>query len=330
MEERLIETLRRLVTEHDVELAEMLRNSDIMAEERDRLFNSLLQNNNHSTKSRNQDFGLGMVVKGMHSPHSYRRDSLDKLRELVQQNASDDELNSFLNSRLTSETKNKLIIYLAKQLAQQACITELSDEDVTIKIEISYDNRWKTGRNSKGPYQIKLVINKEDVPLSFKYKIDQLIYMWFLLHPRQLMTKRGIWCPDNDMNNAFANERLKKLADLIFPEDCKNPISEHTENSDEDNNWKYVDFDKKFSGIKNRIHNMIEEKLNGKADSVIFDIQEEKQTPEKKASRKADNTPSCYLINLDEKNITFLSFKLGHEHKDLTHCRMPKGTYKEV
>ena len=48
MEEKLIETLRGLVTEHDVELAEMLQNSDKMAEERDRLFNSLLQNNNHS------------------------------------------------------------------------------------------------------------------------------------------------------------------------------------------------------------------------------------------------------------------------------------------
>lgn len=330
MEERLIETLRRLVTEHDVELAEMLRNSDKMAEERDRLLNSLLQNNNHRTKSRNQDFGLGMVVMGMHSLRQSKRDSLNELRELVQQNASYAKLNNFLNSRLTSETKNELIIYLAKQLAQHACITELSDEDVTVKIEISYNYKWMSSRNSHGPYQIKLVINNEDVPLSFEYKLDKLIYMWFLLHPRQLMTKRDIWCPDNEMNNAFANEQLKKLADLMFPENCKNPILEHTGNTEAHKNWKYKDFDGKFSGIKGRIHKMIEEKLNGKADSVMFDIQEKEQTPEKKASRKADNTPSRYLINLDEKNITFSKFEPGHEHKDLEQCRMPEGKYQKV
>ena len=329
MEERLIETLRRLVTEHDVELAEMLRNCDMMAEERDRL-NSLLQNSNHSTKSRNQDFGLGMVVMGMHSLRQSKRDSLNELRELMQQNAGYAELNSFLNSRLTSETKNKLIIYLAKQLAQHACITELSDEVVTAEIKISYDKKWTSSPNSHGPYQIELVINGEHMPLSFKYKLDKLIYIWFLLHPRQLMTKRSIWCLDNEMNNAFANEQLKKLADLMFPENCKNPIFEHTGNTEAHKNWKYKDFDGKFSGIKGRIHNMIEEKLNGKADSVMFDIQEKEQTLEKKVSRKADNTPSRYLINLDEKYITSLPFPKGHEHKDLTQCRMPKGTYKEV
>lgn len=330
MEERLIETLRRLVTEHDVELAEMLRNSDKMAEERDRLLNSLLQNNNHSTESRNLDFGLRMVVRGMDSLRQSKRDSLNKLRELVQQNASYAELNSFLNNRLTSETKNKLIIYLIKQLGQQTCITELSDEVVTAEIMISYDKKWTSSLDSHGPYQIELVINGEHVPLSFRYKIDQLIYMWFLLHPCQLMTKRGIWCPDDDMHNAFANEQLKKLAGLMFPEKCKNPLLEHTENSDADKNWKYDDFKDKFSGIKTRIHNMIEKKLNGKADSVMFDIQEEEQTPGNKGSRKADNKPSRYLINLDEKYITFLPFPKGHEHKDLTQCRMPKGTYKEV
>ena len=330
MEERLIETLRRLVTEHDVELAEMLRNSDKMAEERDRLLNSLLQNNNHSTESRNQDFGLGMVVMGMHSLRQSKRDSLNKLRELVQQNASYAELNSFLNNRLTSETKNKLIIYLTKQLGQQACITELSDEDVSAEIKISYDKKWTSSPNSHGPYQIELVINGEHMPLSFKYKLDKLIYMWFLLHPGQLMTKRGIWCPDDDMHNAFANEQLKKLAGLMFPEKCKDPLLEHTENSDADRNWKYDDFKDQFSGIKTRIHNMIEKKLNGKADSVMFDIQEENQTPGKKGNRKADNTQSRYLINLDEKDIKFPEFKVGHKHKDLTQCRMPKGTYQEV
>lgn len=330
MEERLIETLRRLVTEHDVELAEMLRNCDMMAEERDRLFNSLLQNSNHSTKSRNQDFGLGMVVMGMHSLRQSKRDSLNELRELMQQNASYAELNSFLNSRLTSETKNKLIIYLAKQLAQHACITELSDEVVTAEIKISYNKKWTSSPNSHGPYQIELVINGEHMPLSFKYKLDKLIYIWFLLHPRQLMTKRSIWCPDNEMNNAFANEQLKKLAGLMFPEKCKDPLLEHTENSDADRNWKYDDFKDKFFGIKTRIHNMIEEILNGKADSVMFDIQEENQTPGKKGNRKADNTQSRYLINLDEKDIKFPEFKVGHKHKDLTQCRMPKGTYQEV
>ena len=329
MEEKLIETLRGLVTEHDVELAEMLRNSDKMAEERDRLFNSLLQNNNHSTKSRNKDLGLGMVVMGMHSLRQSKRDSLNKLVELVQQNASYADLNNFLNTSLTSEIKNKLIIYLAQQLAQQTCITELSDEVVTAEIKINYHTGWKPGRNSHGPYQIELVINNEDVPLSFKNKIDQLIYMWFLLHPRQLMTKRGIWCPDDEMHNAFANEQLKKLAGLMFPENCKNPILEYTANSEVDKNWKYDDFNKKFSGIKNRIHKMIEEKLNGEADSVMFDIQEKEQTPEKKASRKADNTPSRYLINLDEINIKFHSLPRGHEH-DLKSCRMPKGKYQEV
>ena len=330
MEERLIETLRRLVTEHDVELAEMLRNSDKMAEERDRLLNSLSQNNNHSTESRNLDFGLSMVVRGMDSLRQSKRDSLNKLRELVQQNASYAELNSFLNNRLTSETKNKLIIYLTKQLGQQACITELSDEVVTAEIMISYDKKWTSSLDSHGPYQIELVINGEHVPLSFRYKIDQLIYMWFLLHPCQLMTKRGIWCPDNELNNAFANEQLKKLAGLMFPENCKNPLLEHTENSDADKNWKYENFGKQFSGIKTRIHNMIEKKLNGKADSVMFDIQEENQTPGKKGNRKADNKPSRYLINLDEKDIKFPEFKVGHKHKDLTQCRMEEGKYDKV
>ncbi len=330
MEERLIETLRRLVTEHDVELAEMLRNSDKMAEERDRLLNSLLQNNNHSTESRNLDFGLSMVVRGMDSLRQSKRDSLNKLRELVQQNASYAKLNSFLNNRLTSETKNKLIIYLIKQLGQQTCITELSDEVVTAEIMISYDKKWTSRPNSHGPYQIELVINGEHMPLSFEYKLDKLIYMWFLLHPGQLMTKRGIWCPDNELNNAFANEQLKKLAGLMFPENCKNPLLEHTENSDADKNWKYENFDKQFSGIKTRIHNMIEKKLNGKADSVMFDIQEEEQTPGNKGSRKADNKPSRYLINLDKNNIIFPKFEVGHKHKDLTQCRMPKGTYQEV
>lgn len=330
MEERLIETLRRLVTEHDVELAEMLRNSDKMAEERDRLLNSLLQNNNHSTESRNLDFGLRMVVRGMDSLRQSKRDSLNKLIELVQQNASYADLNSFLNTSLTSEIKNKLIIYLTKKFGQQAGITELSDEVVTAEIKISYDKKWTSSLNSHGPYQIELVINNEDVPLSFEYKLDKLIYMWFLLHPGQLMTKRGIWCPDDKMHNAFANEQLKKLAGLMFPENCKNPLLEHTENSDAEKNWKYDDFDDKFSGIKTRIHNMIEKKLNGKADSVMFDIQEENQTPGKKGNRKADNTQSRYLINLDEKDIKFPEFKVGHKHKDLTQCRMPKGTYQEV
>ena len=330
MEERLIETLRRLVTEHDVELAEMLRNSDKMAEERDRLLNSLLQINNHSTKSRNQCFGLGMVVKGMHSLRQSKRDSLNKLVELVEQNASYAELNSFLNNRLTSETKNKLIIYLTKQLGQQACITELSDEDVSAEIKISYDKKWTSRPNSHGPYQIELVINGEHMPLSFEYKLDKLIYMWFLLHPGQLMTKRGIWCPDDDMHNAFANEQLKTLAGLMFPEKCKDPLLEHTENSDVDKNWKYENFDKQFSGIKGRIHKMIDEKLNGRVDSVMFDIQEEEQTPGNKGSRKADNKPSRYLINLDEKNITFSKFEPGHEHKDLEQCRMPEGKYQKV
>lgn len=330
MEERLIETLRGLVTEHDVELAEMLQNSDKMAEERDRLFNSLLQNNNHCTKSRNKDFGLGMVVMGMDSLRQSKRDSLNKLRELVQRNASYDVLNNFLNNRLTSETKNKLIIYLTKQLGQQTCITELSDEVVTAEIMISYDKKWTSSPNNHGPYQIELVINGEHVPLSFRYKIDQLIYMWFLLHPRQLMTKRDIWCPDNEINNAFANEQLKKLADLMFPENCKNPILEHTANSDLDKNWKYENFDKQFSGIKGRIHKMIDEKLNGRVDSVMFDIQEEEQTPGNKGSRKADNKPSRYLINLDEKDIKFSEFDIGHKHKDLTQCRMEEGKYDKV
>ena len=75
---------------------------------------------------------------------------------------------------------------------------------------------------------------------------------------------------------------------------------------------------------------MIEEILNGRVDSVMFDIQEEEQTPGNKGSRKADNKPSRYLINLDEKDIKFSEFDIGHKHKDLTQCRMPEGTYKKV
>ena len=316
MEERLIEVFCKLLKEGDRKLTEILWNDKNMVEER------------------RQNSFIGMVVMGMSQPCHSRRDSLNELREMVKRNASLNEINRFLNSRLTSETKNDMIIFLA----QHASIPESSDDDVTIpvKIQVIYDNKWISTPNSFGPYEILLSFSDEDfIPIYFRYKIEKLIYMWFLLHPRQLMTKRGIWCPDNDTptNIAFANERLRKLADLMFPENCKNPIREHTKETPEEETegriiWDYNDFDTRFSGIKNGIHRVIEDYLNGMISTYYFDIQEENETPGRKASKRADNAPSRYLINLRKEDIIFPHFTKGHEHKDLTQCRMPEDNNK--
>ena len=258
----------------------------------------------------------------------YANRILNGLQRRKSAGASKSEFENHLNRYYPKCDVIELTVYLFKLVkpsTSQAC---------SYTIKVMYDGYVIPTAYSGGYYNVCLVSpNGQTKVINFRYGRDKVLYTWFLLHPRQFMTKEAIWCPDDPTKTAFNNQHLMDMSKMMYPEEENNPLINYIENR----NWKnkgasrdkrtLINFKDDFSMIKRNINAFVKQawmELGGEGNEVWYTI------------AKREPVPSRYLIELDGKSISFINKNQPNStdsipsNRNLTSCRMPKGKYQAV
>lgn len=258
----------------------------------------------------------------------YANRILDRLQNMERTGATKSDFDDYLNGHYPECDVIELTVYLFKLVkpsTSQAC---------SYTIKVMYDGYVIPTAYSGGYYNVCLVSpNGQTKEINFRYGRDKVLYTWFLLHPRQFMTKEAIWCPDDPTKTAFNNQHLMDMSKMMYPEEENNPLINYIENR----NWKnkgasrdkrtLINFKDDFSMIKRNINAFVKQawmELGGEGNEVWYTI------------AKREPVPSRYLIELDGKSISFINKNQPDStdsipsNRKLTSCRMPKGKYQAV
>lgn len=329
MEERLFQKLLELIEKRDEKIGYILGYS---------WFEHLYRNGRlprlggDLPKGENEDETKELLRK------RYANRILNGLQRRKSAGASKSDFENHLNRYYPKCDVIELTVYLFKLVkpsTSQAC---------SYTIKVMYDGYVIPTAYSGGYYNVCLVSpNGQTKEINFRYGRDKVLYTWFLLHPRQFMTKEAIWCPDDPTKTAFNNQHLMDMSKMMYPEEENNPLINYIENR----NWKnkdasrdkrtLIDFKQNFSMIKRNINAYVRQawmELGGDGGDVWYTVQEEFETTDQIAKRKT--VPSRYLINLDGANISYINKNQPDSNdsipidRKLTSCRMPEGKYQKV
>ena len=259
---------------------------------------------------------------------------LNGLQRRKRAGASKSDFENHLNRLYPECDIIELTVYLFK------CVKPSTSQACSYTIKVMYDGYVIPTAYSGGYYNVGLVSpDGQTKVINFRYGRDKVLYTWFLLHPRQFMTKEAIWCPDDPIRTAFANQNLMDMSKKMYPQDDNNPLINYIQNK----NWKkgisggnrtLVDFKQDFSQRKWNINAYVKQawmELGGEGDDFWYTVQEEFETPDHIAKRKT--VPSRYLIKLDDANISYINKNQQKDIPskfDLTSCRMEEGKYDKV
>lgn len=329
MEERLFQKFLELIEKRDEEIGYILGYSWFEYLYRFEKFPELRRD---LSKGENDDEIRELLRK------RYANRILDRLQNMERTGATKSDFDDYLNGHYPECDVIELTVYLFKLVkpsTSQAC---------SYTIQVMYDGYVIPTAYSGGYYNVCLVSpNGQTKEINFRYGRDKVLYTWFLLHPRQFMTKEAIWCPDDPTRNAFNNQHLMEMSKMMYPKVEYNPLINYIENR----SWKnkdasrgkrtLIDFKQSFSMIKRNINAYARQawmELGGDGGDVWYTVQEEFETPDQIAKRKT--VPSRYLINLDGANISYINKNQPDStgsipiDRKLTSCRMPEGKYQKV
>lgn len=326
MEERLIEAFRRLFKEHKAELKEIINDANKPVIRR------------HFRPSRNQTNPslntLGMVIANPFagqdvSPNQTRQDILCKIEDVLRVGDAVSVLKE-LASVLDDRGLGKLLRLILRDAQEKGRIENLleSEEWESHSMAIAHyyikiERLDEVKRGNVGRFNINLCASENNkVTIDFENKIHKVIYLWFLLHPCQFMTKKDIWNPAHSCH--FGNENLARLSWLMYPEGFS--INSFA-NKYIGTGASWQDFNKEFPHIKTRIMAVVEQawkKLGGQGRLEWYTIQEKYEGTN--LQKEESETESTYLLNLDSKQIVFSNCDIYDPQK----CRMDEGTYKKV
>ena len=317
----------------------------------ERLFQKLLE------LIEKRDEKIGYILGYSWFEHLYRNGRLPRLVGDLPKGENDEEAKEILRKRFANRILNglqrrksafarksdfenhlnrlypecdiiELTVYLFK------CVNPSQSQGCNYTIQVMYDGHIIPSAYSGGYFDVCLVSpDGQTKTINFRYGRDKVLYTWFLLHPRQFMTKEAIWCPDDPTKTAFNNQHLMDMSKMMYPEEENNPLINYIENR----NWKnkgasrdkrtLINFKDDFSMIKRNINAFVKQawmELGGEGNEVWYTI------------AKRDPVPSRYLIELDGKSISFInknqpdSTDAIPSNRKLTSCRMEEGKYQEV
>lgn len=322
MEERLIEAFRRLFKEHNAELKEIINGAN----------NSVIRRYFRPSQ-RQMDLSLstlGMVIANPFAspnvPNQTRQDILNKIEDILNSGDAVSALNE-LASVLDDKGLGKLFRLILRDAQEKGRIENLLESEeweshskAKAHYYIEIERLDEVKRGNVGRFNINLCASEKKETIDFENKIHKVIYLWFLLHPRQLMTKKNIWNPD--FGYYFCNDKLEELSKLMYPEGFS--INSFA-NKYIGTGASWEDFNKDFPHIKTRIMAVVEQvwkKLGGQGLLEWYTIQEKYEG----TNQKKEESESAYLLNLDSSHIVFSNC----DKYDPRKCRMPQGTYQQI
>ena len=329
MEERLFQKFLELIEKRDEEIGYILGYSWFEYLYRLGKFPELRRD---LSKGENDDEIRELLRK------RYANRILDRLQNMERTGATKSDFDDYLNGHYPECDVIELTVYLFK------CVKPSTSQACNYTIQVMYDGYVIPTAYSGGYFDVCLVSpDGQTKVIKFRYGRDKVLYTWFLLHPRQFMTKEAIWCPDDPTRTAFNNQHLMEMSKMMYPKVEYNPLINYIENR----SWKnkdasrdkrtLIDFKQNFSMIKRNINAYVRQawvELGGDGGDVWYTVQEEFETTDQIAKRKT--VPSRYLINLDGANISYInknqpdSTDAIPSNRKLTSCRMEEGKYQEV
>lgn len=321
MEERLFEKFLELIEKRDEEIGYILGYSSFEYFYRRRMLFRI-------SRGLPVDEDDNEIQELLRKRHANR--ILDRLQNKMRSGASKSAIEDYIKKRTPECDIIKLKVHLFK------CVKPSTSQACSYKIQVMYDGHVIPTAYSGGIYNVYMVSPEGKTEMiDFRYGRDKVLYTWFLLHPRQFMTKQTIWCPDNPTRTAFANQNLMDMSKKMYPQDNINPLINYIQNK----NWKkgksggnrtLVEFKNDFSQRKWNINAYVEQawmKLGGEGNETWYTVQKEFETSEH--ITKGKTVPSRYLIKLDGANISIINKNQQYSipsNYDLTQCRM-EGKY---
>jgi hypothetical protein len=181
-------------------------------------------------------------------------------------------------------------------------------------------------RNGKGGYFHVVMYDCADenieASINFETQIQKVLYVWFLLHPRQKMT-----FDDFDKLIREKDAHLPELAKGLYKMGG-NFAQKYLEPKDPLGREKLL---KDFNSVKSNIASWIKkawEEIGGRGILEWYTIQSE-------GKREANENSMSYFINLFPDNIKFPPCRISTYGRvtdtiDLEKCRMNQGTYPSI
>ena len=188
MEDRIFEVFRDLVNRRDGELARLLGVSPVPVRHR-------------AKASQGIPGAINMVIvnKGFDVT---RADILEELQMMLNNpNCDKKEVLDKLSEKLSWQGIGELFYFLMKQDGSLKVVAgELENkvwEDYSMELPhytIEVEKRKESGSNTIGDFDVNLVDKQFGVKtIKFDTQLDKVVYVWFLLHPRQQMTIEKLW-----------------------------------------------------------------------------------------------------------------------------------------
>lgn len=213
MEDRIFNLFRELVNRRDGELARLLGVSRVPVRHR-------------ASSSGLSIPGLTHMVTVNTSFTSTRRDILDELKSMMDDPFCDKKaILDKLGEKLSWQGIAELFYILMKR---DGSLVDVSDELLDERWEnysmekphykIKVAKRNDSGHNTIGDFDVNLFDGQGGVvTIKFGTQLDKVLYMWFLLHPRQQMTIDDLWKEIYD-ENSEVERPIIRMSRLMYTE----------------------------------------------------------------------------------------------------------------
>ena len=213
MEDRIFDLFRELVNGRDGELARLLGVSRVPVRRR-------------ASSSSSSIPGLIHMVTVNSDFTSTRRDILDELESMMADpNCDKKAILDKLGEKLSWQGIAELFYFLLKRDGSLDDVSnELSKdrwENYSMEkphYKIKIVKRDDSGHNTIGDFDVNLYDGQGGVAnIRFGTQLDKVLYVWFLLHPRQQMTIEDLWKEIYD-KNPDVERSIIRMSRLMYTE----------------------------------------------------------------------------------------------------------------
>ena len=310
MKDRLFEVFRDLVNRRDGELATLLGVSPVPVR--------------HRAKASQDIPGLTHMVIINKEFDVTRADILEELQMMLSDpNCDKKKVLDKLSEKLSWEGIGELFCFLMQQDGSWDTVSrELKKkkwEDYSMEqphYTIEVEKRKESGSNTIGDFDVNLIDGDGGKKtIKFDTQLDKVVYVWFLLHPRQQMTILNLWEVTQRKIDAQENDMIQ-MSRVLYS------LLNKVVNSRIVENW--TNFSNEFRKMKSRINKNVEDawrELGGKGQPGWYWIEGTKD-------KNPNHKDSLYHVNLYSDHIVFNPVK--RDFDDLTRFRMKAGHYPSV
>jgi len=323
MQDKIFETFQRLLEDRDPELMKILK--------ADREPSIPVRSRQRPGNQGGLGFGVIHMVTIQRDFDTVREDIVSKLQRLQNDpNCNKGDILKELSNDIGWQGVGQLFLYLLK---------ERGSEDL-----IPSDNQLELHSARKPQYGIKVIPYKDygsgrlgyfdvvmydcadeniQTSIDFETQIQKVLYVWFLLHPRQ---KIQLYDFEKIILDNGQYPQLLNLAKSLYKEGGKFAKRYFSSGNVEGRKYFLKDFNSLKSNIATHVENAWK-KIGGRGIVEWYTIQSE-------GKREANENSMSYFINLLPGKIKFtpcrIKYGQGAGTIDLEKCRMGQGLFPSI